>query len=268
MLDMEIFGAKLREHRHKRGLTQEETAKMVGVSAQAVSKWESGECLPDCFNLKALGEVYGISLDILLESEPSGSIETAAARVEQIADEYFWSKEYRAPGSHLDLGDELWRLWKGIYFIEVGDREKQREDYERGNLRVCSDYGMKVWDDDGIACVIKSSLREKLSYGDTEVDILNILASREGLALISILDPTAPISKKELADKSGIKAAALDPLLIKLIESGVIEYVNLGLHNKEGYKLCAKCGAAAYMLLAAVHILAEKKYTLSEYFPS
>ena len=56
MLDLEIFGAKLREHRKKLGLTQEAVADRVGVSAQAVSKWESGECLPDCFNLKSLGE--------------------------------------------------------------------------------------------------------------------------------------------------------------------------------------------------------------------
>ncbi|MDY4434979.1 MAG: helix-turn-helix transcriptional regulator [Candidatus Flemingibacterium sp.] len=55
MLDLEIFGAKLREHRKKLGLTQEAVADRVGVSAQAVSKWESGECLPDCFNLKSLG---------------------------------------------------------------------------------------------------------------------------------------------------------------------------------------------------------------------
>lgn len=42
MLDMHIFGEKLREHRRYRGMTQEEVANQIGVSAQAVSKWESG----------------------------------------------------------------------------------------------------------------------------------------------------------------------------------------------------------------------------------
>ena len=107
MLNMETFGAKLREHRKNRGMTQEEVASKIGVSAQAVSKWESGECLPDCFNLKALGEVYSISLDILLETEQTG-IDAAASKVEQIVDEYIWSRSSREPFSHIEVS----AIWK------------------------------------------------------------------------------------------------------------------------------------------------------------
>ena len=68
MLDQKIFGEKLRNHRKKLGMTQEDVAEKVGVSPQAISKWESGDCLPDCFNLKAISDVYKISADVLLES--------------------------------------------------------------------------------------------------------------------------------------------------------------------------------------------------------
>ena len=48
MIDMIAFGEKLRNHRKKMNMTQEDVAAAVGVSPQAVSKWENGECLPDC----------------------------------------------------------------------------------------------------------------------------------------------------------------------------------------------------------------------------
>ncbi|MBO5050947.1 MAG: helix-turn-helix transcriptional regulator [Clostridia bacterium] len=42
MLDQKVFGEKLRNHRKKLGMTQEEVAEKVGVSPQAISKWEAG----------------------------------------------------------------------------------------------------------------------------------------------------------------------------------------------------------------------------------
>ena len=74
MLDQIKFGEKLKNYRKSLELTQDELGARVGVSGQAVSKWESGECLPDCFNLKALGDVYGISLDILLDTGAGSDI--------------------------------------------------------------------------------------------------------------------------------------------------------------------------------------------------
>lgn len=49
------FGKRLRGFRKKKNFTQKEVATRIGVSEQAVSKWENGECLPDVYNLKLLG---------------------------------------------------------------------------------------------------------------------------------------------------------------------------------------------------------------------
>ena len=51
--------------RKEKGITQEELAKVLGVSNQAVSKWESGQCCPDIELLPALAEFCEVSMDDL-----------------------------------------------------------------------------------------------------------------------------------------------------------------------------------------------------------
>ena len=46
--------------------SQEYVAEKIGVSRQAVAKWESGETTPDIVNCKALAELYDVSLDDLV----------------------------------------------------------------------------------------------------------------------------------------------------------------------------------------------------------
>lgn len=52
--------------RKSRKLTQEQAAALVGVSRQALSKWESGESQPDIENCMALAELYDVTLDDLV----------------------------------------------------------------------------------------------------------------------------------------------------------------------------------------------------------
>ncbi len=63
------FGNRLKSVRRKRNLTQKEVAFSMGVSEQAVSKWENGECLPDVYNLKLIGQLFHVSVDYLLDVE-------------------------------------------------------------------------------------------------------------------------------------------------------------------------------------------------------
>lgn len=268
MLDQKIFGERLRGHRVRLNLTQEEVAGRLGVSPQAVSKWECGECLPDCFNLKMLGEVYGVSLDILLETDSSDDIDSAAAKIEQIADEYIWSKSERGYPVHRDLGADLLKLWKGIYFIEVGDREIQKLDKKDGNLRILSDFGAKVWDDEGVVAVVSEDILGQLDkIGERELAVMRIICSEDGLKLLSALGGgNRPIAKDEIAKKSGLDEPRLNQLLLSLIESGVIEFVSRdGHYASDGYKICARCGIVAFLAAAALFLLSKKKYTVSEY---
>lgn len=63
------FSEKLIELRRKAGLSQEELAARLEVSRQAVSKWESGQTLPDLERAVALSRLFGVSLDYLLKEE-------------------------------------------------------------------------------------------------------------------------------------------------------------------------------------------------------
>lgn len=60
------LGETLKEHRTRCQMTQEFVAESLGVSRQAVSKWESGKSDPSTSNLLALAKLYGVSAEELL----------------------------------------------------------------------------------------------------------------------------------------------------------------------------------------------------------
>lgn len=61
------LGNKIKQLRFKAGLTQEQLAEQLGVSAQAVSKWENAVAMPDISLLPALAGVFGVSIDELFD---------------------------------------------------------------------------------------------------------------------------------------------------------------------------------------------------------
>ena len=60
---------RLLAYRRTHGLSQEELAEKIGVSRQAVSKWERAEAAPDTDNLIALAALYGVLIDELINGE-------------------------------------------------------------------------------------------------------------------------------------------------------------------------------------------------------
>lgn len=60
------LGETIREYRTRCKMTQEFVAEVVGVSRQAVSKWESGASDPSMSNLLALAKLFGVSAEELL----------------------------------------------------------------------------------------------------------------------------------------------------------------------------------------------------------
>lgn len=63
------IGEKIAYLRRQAGLTQSQLAEQLGISAQAVSKWESGLSCPDIMTLLPLSKILGVSTDLLLGGE-------------------------------------------------------------------------------------------------------------------------------------------------------------------------------------------------------
>ena len=77
----ETFGQRFSRFRKQRGLKQEELGEKLGVSGQAVSKWENDASMPDVSLLVEISEILGITLDELLGKEtPSTRIVPAGER--------------------------------------------------------------------------------------------------------------------------------------------------------------------------------------------
>lgn len=81
------FGTNLQFIRRQRGMTQEELAAKLGVSRQAVSKWESDGALPELEKLAALCELFGCTMDGLLRGDLA-----AACAVDQAGYDAHWNR--------------------------------------------------------------------------------------------------------------------------------------------------------------------------------
>ncbi len=66
---------KIIKLRRSHGLSQEELAERLGISRQAVSKWESGQSLPDIDKIILLSEFFGVTTDYLLKNSNNEDIE-------------------------------------------------------------------------------------------------------------------------------------------------------------------------------------------------
>lgn len=69
-----MFRDNLIQMRKMRKMTQEDVAEKVGVTRQAVAKWESGETVPDLDKCRVLAEMFGVSLDDLANYEPEQNL--------------------------------------------------------------------------------------------------------------------------------------------------------------------------------------------------
>ena len=67
---MMSIGNRIAQLRQEKGLTQEALAQQLGVTNQAVSKWESDQCCPDVALLPRLADLFGITLDELFGRAP------------------------------------------------------------------------------------------------------------------------------------------------------------------------------------------------------
>ena len=75
-MDQEKIGDLIKKIRKENNLTQKELADKLGVTYQAVSKWETGKNIPDIAILKQISDEFNINIDDLLNGEHNVSPKT------------------------------------------------------------------------------------------------------------------------------------------------------------------------------------------------
>ena len=85
---------KIQYYRKKAGLSQEELAKMLFISRQTISLWETGQTLPTIDNLIKLREIFGVSLDTILCDIPSDdTVDTVSVKLRETYAVQYTSEE-------------------------------------------------------------------------------------------------------------------------------------------------------------------------------
>ena len=148
------IGNKIRELRKQRGITQEQLAESIGISFQAVSKWENNIALPDITLVPVLASYFGVSMDELFDFNLK-EIEHAVSIITEKAYQYRESNPA-----------ESRRI------LEEGLKKYPENDILLNNLLYVLDYSVKP--DETIA--IASKLIEKTNQNDVKYDALRFLA--------------------------------------------------------------------------------------------
>lgn len=145
------IGNKIKELRKQRGITQEQLANAIGISFQAVSKWENNIALPDITLVPLLANYFAVSMDELFDF----SLDEMEKEIEEIVDEAY---KYRESDYE-----------KSRKIIEEGLKKYPENDILLNNL-------LYVMPDPDETIEVASKLIEKTNDNEVKYDALRFLA--------------------------------------------------------------------------------------------
>ncbi len=169
------LGTIIKKLRTERGITQEELASKIGVSYQAVSKWETNTTTPDIAILPQLALFFGVSMDALFSMNQDDYIERIS---KMIRDEYsitpenfVWAERY-LKGL---LSEEKQNNTARTLLVELYEHRENRDSLAGG--RLCEE-GLLI-EPSNIALIGKlTRIREKRNEADRLIKFLETLYSK------------------------------------------------------------------------------------------
>ncbi len=220
MIDPVELGQRLKERRKHRGFTQEQLGQDLFVSPQAVSKWETGESLPDIGTIPALCKALGTSSDDLLGISSEPDIETLGVKLARSIGNLKDSEE-----RHAALMTALGLLISTSVGGGNGDRNISYQLSDSGLT------GFSFWSSIGLVCFAGGQSLEKETPSTHMLDILRTLLSTDCWPIASRL-LGGPKNWAALSEVEPVGSTqALKGVLGKLIAAGIL------VQDKEGYRL-------------------------------
>lgn len=214
---MTAIGDQIKKYRTEKGITQEKLGQLIGVTTQAVSRWERGG-MPDADILPHLADALGVSIDALFGREEQSLELTIARQLCQMSrDEAYryafnicWAIEIGLVGDISIIDDIMGR------FIDKSITSKDKK----------KDYFAKIINDSGIANARISpgfqnfflmvehcgNLKEHLSDPEALQHVFEIFADEKLLRIIFYIysSPNVPISASLIAKSTGLSLKEVD----------------------------------------------------------
>lgn len=112
------LGEKLQKLRRERGMSQDQLAELLGVSRQAVSKWERDEAVPDTEKVIRLSEIFSVSIDYLLKDRPEPARKTNETAVPDFFSQV--AEWFKLKGYYLGYAVIFWGAWNFLSILVFG----------------------------------------------------------------------------------------------------------------------------------------------------
>lgn len=222
------LGGKLAKLRRENNFTQEQLAELLGVSRQAISKWESNAAYPETEKLIRLGRLYGCSMDYLLLDEKPRELEPAQIKKEESGQPKVVVAKLDPRAIYIERTSKKKIGNLPLWHINIGYGRVARGIFAVGRVSV------------GVVSVGLCSVGV-ISFGVVGVGILGIGAFAAGLAAIGAISV-------------GVLSLGAVSLGIFALGASAIGYFSVGAAAIGKY---AACGEAARAAIAIGHTDAD-----------
>ena len=249
MLNQEI-GRRIADIRRARQLTQEQLGEKLGVSAQAVSKWEKGESLPDVCMLPGISRELGLSTDTLLSIPAADTRNRLLERLSKSMDRW-------------DLGF-VWDAWTALWRAGTASTQHGAPMPEDGVNSIVTDGEAAILDGKGLGAIFTEDYTSMLR--ETDIDefskLLSLLGEKENIRILLSLRPGKRLSYDRLRETTLIPEGELKERMMRLLTHRV---VNL---DEEGYCLESERWPCLLLVVSGVNLWISMKNRPTSYYHS
>ena len=193
-MDMNVIGRAIKKAREDCGFTQEKLAEKLGISAQAVSKWENGKNLPDIENLLLIAEVTDTPYHILLTpNQEEGSLADVSVRTRLFHENNMFTRM-----KTFALSENLTQTYKALHYMReqhMGQFRKQgkltKELVQYINhplLMACQAHAFGIRDDALLSAILLHDVVEDTGVTTENLPFADEVKELVGLVTFSIPD--------------------------------------------------------------------------------
>jgi transcriptional regulator with XRE-family HTH domain len=262
---MSIIGQQIRKYRTAKGITQEQLGQLVGVTTQAVSKWECGGT-PDAELLPKLSEVLNVSIDALFGREEQNFLLSLAQKICLMPNEEAYRYAF----------DICWAIMVGLMHRPLEDDPFTSVfiNHEIIISENTSRYG-QIMHDSGIATATvtpdfrnfflmmepESGLRAQLSDPESLRRVFALFADETLLKIIFYMYTrlNTPIATSLISKNTGLPIQQVDDCMAILCENSLATRTTIATSDGEIYSYMFNHESAVIALLCFADELARKE---------